>query len=59
MQGDDLQQAMAEKLLQAGTTYGLARLVAQCEARLARCITISTAAGILLLADRCQAQVRS
>jgi hypothetical protein len=58
MQGDELQQDMAEQLLQAGMAYGLGRLVALCEAQLARCISIDTAVDILLLAEGCRAQVR-
>jgi hypothetical protein len=59
MQGDLLEQETAGLLLQAAMTYGLRRLAALCVARLARCIQIDTAVGILLLAHSCDAKVRT
>jgi hypothetical protein len=48
---------MVGQLLQAGLAYGLSRLVALCEAKLASCINADTAVDILLLAHACKAQV--
>jgi hypothetical protein len=48
---------MVGQLLQAGLAYGLGRLVALCEAKLASCINADTAVDILLLAHGCKAQV--